>query len=63
MPQLDAFGLKLIVRSGISISALHPISLRSTRAFQMPSHERFTCVPLPASTSPSPIAPDGLISK
>src|SRR2546426_591917 len=41
MPQLDAPGLKLIVWNGISISPVHPISLRSTRAFQMPSQDRF----------------------
>ncbi len=61
IPQAGASGEKLSVRNGISISATHPMSLRRTRAVQMPSHCRLFWPPLPISESP--IRPDGLISK
>jgi hypothetical protein len=41
MPQVSLFGLKFSVRNGISTSKLHPVLLRCTRSFQMPSHWRF----------------------
>ena len=69
MPHRALSGSKLTVRNGSSISAVQPISLRRTRAIQMPSHSRATVPPAavgplsPCAISPSPIKPTGLISK
>jgi hypothetical protein len=60
MPHASAFGSKLSVLKGISISMVQPISLCRTFAYQMPSHWRFWN---PAPRSASPISPDGFISK
>jgi hypothetical protein len=60
IPHVSLFGLKFSVRNGISTSKLHPVLLRWTRSFQIPSHCRFwPLVPISASA----IAPDGLVSK
>ena len=69
MPQVGFCGSKLNVRNGSSISAVHPSSVRRTRMFQIPSHRLFRklknppAAPSPPDISPSPIRPDGLISK
>lgn len=67
-PHVSVSGSKLTVLKGISISALHPVAVRRTRASQMPSHDLFISPPNPPPPvglviKPSPIAPDGLISK
>jgi hypothetical protein len=64
-------GLKFMVLNGISTSALQPVAVRRTRASQIPSHDLFISPPksppppppIGEVISPSPIAPDGLISK
>ena len=61
MPQAGAFGSKASVRNGISISTTQPISLCSTRAFQMPSHSRAFVPPGPINASA--MRPAGFISK
>jgi hypothetical protein len=60
MPHASAFGSKLNVLKGISISSVHPTSLRTALAFQIPSHCRFEKL---APRRASPINPDGFISK
>ena len=56
-PEVDApavrVGIEVQRPKGISISALHPVSVRRTRAVQIPSHERLICRPrrLPAATT------------
>jgi hypothetical protein len=60
MPHPSAFGSKLSVLNGISISSVHPMSLRSALPVQMPSHCRLLKF---APRSASPINPDGFISK
>ena len=61
-------GSKFSVLNGISISAVQPMLVRRTRASQMPSHDLFISPPkspppVGSVIRPSPIAPDGLISK
>ena len=65
-------GEKFTVLNGISISAVQPMLVRRTRAIQMPSHDLFMPPPKPPQRPPppvgpvmrpSPMAPDGLISK
>src|SRR5262245_21892932 len=67
-PQAGALGSNLIVRKGISISIVHPISLLFTRANEIPSQARAAVsVPPPVESAAlirlSPIAPLGFISK
>ena len=45
MPHAVAFGSKLRVRNGISISAVQPVAVRRTRAIQIPSHDRLMPAP------------------
>jgi hypothetical protein len=61
-------GLKFTVLNGISTSAVQPALVRRTFASQMPSHDFSICPPksLPPvglEMRPSPMAPEGLISK
>jgi hypothetical protein len=60
IPHAGASGSKLIVWNGISISSVQPISLRRTRAFQMPSQSR---LPPEGLSRLSAISPEGFISK
>jgi hypothetical protein len=60
-PHASPAGLKLNVRNGSSISIVQPISLRRTRASQMPSQSRLAWPE--GFISESAISPDGFISK
>ena len=67
-PHVSVFGSKFTVLNGISISAVQPVAVRRTLASQMPSHDLFisppkSSPPVGLVIRPSPIAPDGLISK
>jgi hypothetical protein len=61
MPQASLVGLKFNVRNGISTSIVQPMSLRVTRAFQIPSHCRLLTSADPCRASA--MRPDGFISK